>query len=138
MMLAAFAAASCYSSDYREETTTNVKLITAMSDKLADYCRAGFLVNDRPISEEEMGEFYYALKKGRSFADMTAEHYGTLQSHRDMVTLLSTYQTFVDQANRYRLSANRDPAELAGLINQHDTIAQLGEIVIDDLPSEPD
>ncbi len=49
------------------ETIASVALLSNLSDKLADYCRTDFIVEGHPLSSEEMGEFYYGLKKARAF-----------------------------------------------------------------------
>ena len=59
-LAAIVAAAACYSSDYGRTMAANVALLSDLSDKLADYCRSDFMIDDRQISSEEMGEFYYA------------------------------------------------------------------------------
>ncbi|HEY6417967.1 MAG TPA: hypothetical protein VIX59_03105, partial [Candidatus Binataceae bacterium] len=69
--VAAVTVSSCYSSNYHQEIAANIALISDLSDKLADYCDAGFVLGGRPVSSEEMGEFYYALKKARATAAMT-------------------------------------------------------------------
>ena len=57
---------SCYSSSYRREML-RVDDAGRELDKLADYSRADFIVERHPLSSEEMGEFYYGLKKARAF-----------------------------------------------------------------------
>ena len=49
----------------------NVSLLSDMSDKLADYCRTFFKLDDRQLSSEEMGEFYYAFNKANAFSSAT-------------------------------------------------------------------
>ncbi len=67
MLACAMLLASCYSSNYRREMLASVALVSSLSDKLADYCREDFIVEGHPLSSEEMGEFYYGLKKARAF-----------------------------------------------------------------------
>ena len=132
--LAAFAA-SCYSSSYSKEMAANVDLIAGLSDKLADYCRAGFTIGDRQISSEEMGEFYYALKKARAFAHMTRSS-ADRASYRDFATMLDRYAAFVHSADEYRLSARADSAKLGGLLAQRNAVEQAASQVRADLARE--
>ena len=128
--------AACYTSNYRDELSANVNLIADLSDKLNDYCRAGFNVDDRQVSEEEMGEFYYALKKARAYAQMTESRDADRASHRDFVALLDADQAFVDAANRYRLAPERAPAALDELTNEHARIHDAATRVLEDLRAE--
>ncbi len=134
MALAAFAA-SCYSSSYPKEMAANVDLISGLSDKLADFCTAGFTIGDRQISSEEMGEFYYALKKARAYAQMTRSH-ADRASYRDFTTMLDRYAAFVRSADEYRLSTHADSATLKGLLEQHKAVEQAASQVRTDLARE--
>jgi hypothetical protein len=128
-------AAACYSAGYRKEMAATVDLLTGLTEKLADYCRAGFKVDDRPISSEEMGEFYYALNKAQAFRAM--RHSQALRpSYRDFSTLLEQYSAFVHSADEYRLGGRVEPEKLAALSAQRDAVNQTASRVRADLASE--
>jgi hypothetical protein len=133
MLTAAVAAASCYSSNYRRETEASVSLLLEQSDKLADYCRAGFVVGNRPLSSEEMGEFYYALAKAHAFEQMTAKRDPSRASRSRFSQLVDAYDTFVRDADRYRLSSARTPVGLDALLKQHEAVKQRARAVLDAL-----
>lgn len=119
---------SCYASGYRRELGANVALLSDLADKLADYCRHDFRLDDRPLSSEEMGEFYYALGKARSWATLARSNAGR-RSYRAFQLLLHDYDDFVGAADRYRLSGRPDPARLAALLAAHDRVRQQGAAV---------
>jgi hypothetical protein len=129
MLAAAICAAACYSSNYRRETEASVSLIVEQSDKLADYCRAGFIVGNRPLSSEEMGEFYYALQKVRGFAQMTARRDAGRASRQQFAELVDAYDQFVRDADRYRLSSARPQSGLAALLKEHDAVRERARAV---------
>ncbi len=131
------AAAACYSSDYRRTMAANVSLISDLSDKLADYCRNYFKLDDRQLSSEEMGEFYYAFNKANAFSSSTPRE-ASHTSHRDFVRLLNAYERFAHAADEYRLGGKPDPAVLAALLSQHDQVRHLAGKVTEDLRNEPD
>ncbi|MFZ0887745.1 MAG: hypothetical protein WA005_04775 [Candidatus Binataceae bacterium] len=128
--LAALPASSCYSSNYRAELQANTALLAELADKLEDYCRAGFEVGGRQISPEEMGEFYYALSKARSWGQITQRRAGGRQSYRAFMELLDDYDALVRDADRYRLDRPRDPARLAALAREHDAVRRRAGAVI--------
>ena len=128
-------AAACYSSSYRKETAANTDLIAELADKLGDYCQAGFTLGDRQVSSEEMGEFYYALKKARAFAS-TQRNEANRASYRDFTVLLAQYTSFVRAADEYRLVGHADEARLKELNAQRDTIKATASRVRADLKSE--
>lgn len=130
-------AAACYSSDYRRTMAANVSLISDLSDKLADYCRNYFKLDDRQLSSEEMGEFYYAFNKANAFSSSTPRE-TSRRSHRDFVRLLNAYERFAHAADEYRLGGKPDPAVLAALLSQHDQVRHLAGKVTEDLRNEPD
>jgi hypothetical protein len=130
-------AAACYSSDYRRTMAANVSLLSDMSDKLTDYCRTYFKLDDRQLSSEEMGEFYYAFNKANAFSSATPRE-SSRPSHRDFVKLLNAYEKFAHAADEYRLSGKSDPAVLATLVSQHDQVRHLAGKVTEDLKTEPD
>ena len=113
----------------------NVALLSDMSDKLADYCRSDFKLDDRQLSSEEMGEFYYAFNKANAFASSTPRE-SSRASHRDFVAMLNAYERFAHAADGYRLSGKSDPAVLASLISQHDQVKHLAGKVTEDLRGE--
>ena len=127
--------AACYSAGYRKELVATVDLLGGLTDKLADYCGAGFKVDDRQISSEEMGEFYYALNKAQAFRAMRRSH-AQRPSYRDFSSMLEQYAAFVHSADEYRLGGRVDPQELAALIAQRDAIKKTASRVRADLASE--
>jgi hypothetical protein len=127
----------CYSSDYRRTMAANASLLSDMSDKLADYCRTFFKLDDRQLSSEEMGEFYYAFNKAAAFSSSTPRE-TSRPSHRDFVQLLNTYEKFAHAADEYRLNGKPDPAVLAALISQHAQVRHFAGKVTEDLKNEPD
>ena len=137
LMLAAILtiAASCYSTSYRKQMTANIDLLAELSDKLEDYCRAGFIINDRPISSEEMGEFYYGLKKAQGFA-ASRRGEASRASYRDFASLIDQYAAFVHSADEYRLSTQRDPKKLDALTAHKDALEQTVSQARRDLISE--
>ncbi|HYL58350.1 MAG TPA: hypothetical protein VEU51_05725 [Candidatus Acidoferrales bacterium] len=132
---AILAATACYSSDYRHSMAANVSLLSDLSDKLADYCRTDFKVDDRRLSSEEMGEFYYAFNKASAFSSSTPRE-ASRQSHRDFVNLLGAYERFAHAADAYRLDGKAEPAVLASLLAQHELVKHLGGKVLEDLRAE--
>jgi hypothetical protein len=131
------ATTACYSTDYRRTMTANVSLLSDMSDKLADYCRTFFKLDDRQLSSEEMGEFYYAFNKANAFSSSTPRE-SSRPSHGDFVKLLNAYEKFAHAADEYRLGGKPDPAVLASLLSQHDQVRHLAGKVTEDLKDEPD
>ena len=127
--------AACYSAGYRKEMAATVDLLSGLAEKLADYCGAGFKVDDRQISSEEMGEFYYALSKAQAFRAMRRSQ-AQRPSYRDFSTLLEQYAAFVHSADEYRLGGRVDPVKLAGLIAQRDALRKTASRVRADLGSE--
>ena len=126
---------ACYSAGYRKEMAATVDLLGGLTDKLADYCAAGFRVDDRQISSEEMGEFYYALNKAEAFRALRRAQ-AQRPSYRDFITLLEQYAAFVHSADEYRLAGRLDPVRLAALIAQRDAIRKTASRVRADLASE--
>jgi hypothetical protein len=136
LALAALAfAGACYSSDYRRTMAANVALLSDLSDKLADYCRSDFKIDNRELSSEEMGEFYYAFNKANAFSSSTPRE-SSRASHRDFVAMLNAYERFAHAADAYRLSGKADPAVLAALISQHDRVKHLAGKVTEDLRAD--
>jgi hypothetical protein len=133
----AVAAGACYSSDYRRTMRANVSLLSDLSDKLADYCRTFFKLDDRQLSSEEMGEFYYAFNKANAFSSSTPRE-SSRPSPRDFVELLNAYEKFAHAADEYRLGGKPDPAALASLLSQHDQVRHLAGKVTEDLKDERD
>jgi hypothetical protein len=137
LALALVAASACYSTDYRRTMAANVSLLSDMSDKLADYCRTFFKLDDRQLSSEEMGEFYYAFNKANAFSSSTPRE-ASRPSHRDFIKLLNAYERFAHTADEYRLGGKSDPAVLASLLSQHDQVRHLAGKVTEDLKDEKD
>jgi hypothetical protein len=136
LALAALAAlAACYSSDYRRTMAANVALLSDLSDKLADYCRSDFKIDNRELSSEEMGEFYYAFNKANAFSASTPRE-SSRASHRDFVAMLNAYERFAHAADGYRLAGKPDPAVLASLLSQRDRVKHLAGKVTEDLRAE--
>ncbi|HEX9491916.1 MAG TPA: hypothetical protein VGA33_01520 [Thermoanaerobaculia bacterium] len=134
-LVAIAAAAACYSSDYRRTMAAYVALLSDLSDKLADYCRSDFKLDDRQLSSEEMGEFYYAFNKANAFSSSTPRE-SSRASHRDFVAMLNAYERFAHAADGYRLSGKADPAVLATLLTQRDQVKHLAGKVTEDLRAE--
>jgi hypothetical protein len=134
-LLAATFAAGCYSSNYRRELGANVALLSELSDKLADYCRAGFVLGDRAVSSEEMGEFYYALKKARAYDEITRADAGR-RSHRDFERMLDAYDAFVRAADEYRLAGAHAAENRDALVVLHDQVKRDGAQVTADLVAD--
>ncbi len=132
---AILSAAACYSSNYRKELAANTDLISELADKLADYCTAGFIIENRQVSSEEMGEFYYALKKARGLSSTTTRD-SARASYRDFAAMLDAYQSFVRNADEYRLASVRNPAKLAALMRQHQAVESAAAKVREDLAKE--
>ncbi len=132
----AVVAAGCYSTSYRRGIEVNVALLSELSDKLADYCRADFRLDGRQVSSEEMGEFYYALMKARSYATMTSGAAGK-PSYQAFRLLLDDYGNFLSAADRYRLSPAPDPGQLASLKGAHAAVKRQAQAVLEALRAEP-
>ena len=130
------AVAACYSTSYRKEAAANTALLSELADKLNDYCQAGFMAGQRPLSSEEMGEFDYALKKARSWAAMTQRAAGDRPSYRALGELMNAYEAFVRDANEYRLARVRDPARLGALAREHEAVASRARAVLVALAQE--
>ena len=128
-------AAGCYSSNYRRGIEANVALVSDLADKLADYCRTDFKLDSRPVSSEEMGEFYYALRKARSFAAMTSSFAGK-PSYQRFEQLLASYESFVQAADRYRLNAKPDAGAQKALLQHHAEVTEQARLVLDALRAE--
>lgn len=121
----ALAGASCRFSDHRARIETNVALLSELSDKLADYCRAGFELDGRELTSEEMGEFYYALRRVRFHSPRPAGG-GANDVDATYQEFLTEYEKFVRAADQYRLSHQpREPAQLAALMTRHAALKTL-------------
>ena len=105
----------------------NVALLSDLSDKLADYCRSDFKIDDRQLSSEEMGEFYYGLKKARAFQQMTAKRFGAEGSAKAFDALVETYENFLRDADQYRLNPSHTHDQLEQLLKDHDLVRQRAE-----------
>ncbi len=125
----------CYSSDYGRQTAATAAMLRDLAAKLDDYCRADFKTNGREISSEEMGEFYYGLKKARSYAAQTSAH-SARQSYRDLLRLIDGYAQMVNDADRYRLSRRPDPGRLEEILARGRQVAVQAQAVLDDLARE--
>ncbi len=90
----------------------------------------------RPVSSEEMGEFDYALRKARAWAAMMQGSAGDRPSYRAVAELMGAYETFVRDANQYRLARVRDPAQLAALAREHAAVAAHARAVTEALADE--
>jgi len=117
-LAAAVAAGACRMSDHRARIETNVTLLSQLSDKLTDYCRAGFELDGRELTSEEMGEFYYALKRARGHAPRPGGAEADLVD-KDYEEFLTAYENFVRAADLYRLSRERSAATLDSLVREH-------------------
>jgi len=129
MLACAMLLASCYSSNYRRETLASVALVASLSDKLIDYCRADFIVDRHPLSSEEMGEFYYGLKKARAFESMTTKSHGSGAPGQAFSKLVDAYEKFVGDADQYRLNPSHTQEQLDQLTKDHDLVRQRADEV---------
>jgi hypothetical protein len=129
LLIGAMVLASCYSSNYRREMIASISLVSQLSDKLADYCRADFIVDKRPLSSEEMGEFYYGLQKARAFERMTAKGHAADASGRAFSQLVDAYEKFVREADQYRLNPSHAQEQLEQLLKDHDLVKQRADEV---------
>lgn len=127
-LLAAMAVASCYSSNDRREARASVALISGLSSKLADYCRAGFTLGGRPVTAEEMGEFYYGLEKARAFERMAADA-APKPWHQPLKRMNDAYEAFLSAADQYRLSSARAPEKLAALLGGYELVRRRVAVV---------
>ncbi len=136
LALCAALVASCYTSGYKSEMKASAALVADLSQKLGDYCQAGFVLGGRAVTSEEMGEFYYGLQKARAFESMTR---GQQQrpSRRKYAQLVDSYDKFVHDADRYRLSSSRTREQLDELMKERNAAAQLADQVTAALESEP-
>jgi hypothetical protein len=121
--------AACYSSSYRRETLASVALVESLSDKLADYCRVDFIVDRHPLSSEEMGEFYYGLKKARAFESMSASSHASEASGVAFSKLTDAYENFVRDADQYRINPAHTKEQLDALMKEHEVVRQRAEAV---------
>ena len=129
MLAAAMLLASCYSSNYRREMLASTALVEELSDKLADYCRANFIVDRYPLSSEEMGEFYYGLKKVCAFEQMTAKRHASEASGQAFSKLVDAYEKFVRDSDRYRIAKAHTKEQLDELMTDHDEVEHCAEEV---------
>lgn len=127
--MAATLIASCYSTNYRREAAANIALISDLANKLGDYCAHNFQLEGRPVSSEEMGEFYYALKKARSWSATTAD--SGRPSYREFEALLDAYAAYLKEADEYRLRAKPDPETVHYLLVERDAVRRLAKQVLD-------
>lgn len=135
LLLAILAAGSCYSRDYIQAMAANVSLLSDLCDKLADYCKSDFKLDDATVTSEEMGEFYYAFNKASAFSASTPRE-ASRHSHKDFDKLLVAYENFVHAADEYRLRGLPDQAALAALMSQRDQVKHLAGRVTQDLHAE--
>jgi hypothetical protein len=136
LLLTAIAAAyGCYSRDYDQAMTANVQLLSDMCDKLADYCKSDFKLDDHVVTSEEMGEFYYAFNKASAFSASTPRE-ASRHSHKDFDKMLMAYENFVHSADEYRLRDQPSAAALAGLMSQKDQVKHLAGHITQDLKVE--
>ncbi len=124
--------ASCYSSDYGRQTAATAAMLRDLSAKLGDYCQADFKAGRRDISSEEMGEFYYGLKKARSYAAAAASNSGR-KSYRDLTALIDDYARLLSEADRYRLAGRPDPQQLKQILAHQQQVSGEADMVLDDL-----
>jgi hypothetical protein len=122
----------CYSSDYRRQTAATASMLGDLAQKLGDYCRADFKLDHRQVSSEEMGEFYYALRKARSYASEASSDSGR-QSYQGLTRLIDDYATLLGDVDRYRLAANPDPQRLAEIIAAEQRVWGEAQTVVADL-----
>jgi hypothetical protein len=122
ILIGAMLLASCYTSSYRREIRASISLIESLSNKLADYCHADFIVDGHPLSSEEMGEFYYGLKKARAFESMSAKGHATEASGQAFSGLVDAYENFVRDADQYRINPSHTHEQLDQLMKDRDLV----------------
>jgi hypothetical protein len=122
----------CYSSDYSRQTAATASMLGDLAVKLSDYCRVGFKLGDREVTSEEMGEFYYALKKARSFTSGAGSN-SNPQSHRDLTRLVEDYGKLLNEADRYRLAGKPDPQQLTEIMAAQQRVSSEANAVLKDL-----
>jgi hypothetical protein len=125
----------CYSSDYSRQTAATASMLGDLALKLSDYCRAGFKLGDREVTSEEMGEFYYALKKARSYTSGASAN-SNLQSYRDLSQLVEDYGKLLNQADRYRLAGKPDQQQLAEIVAAQQRTTNEANAVLKDLQKQ--
>ncbi len=125
----------CYSSDYRSQTAATASMLGDLAVKLGDYCQAGFKLGRRDVTSEEMGEFYYALKKARSYASEAASN-SSRQSYRDLTRLIADYGKLVGEADRYRLAGQPDAQRLADIMSAQQRVTSEANAVLNDLKEQ--
>jgi hypothetical protein len=124
--------AACYSSDYSRQTSATVSMLRDLSAKLADYCRADFKIDGRDISPEEMGEFYYGLRKARSYLSEASPN-SQRQSYRDLAQLIDDYSRLLTKADRYRLNGKPDPERVHEILANQQQVSVQAQSVLNDL-----
>jgi hypothetical protein len=130
--LLSVALTGCYSSDYGRQTAATASMLRDLALKLGDYCSAGFKLDGREVSSEEMGEFYYGLRKARSYAAERASD-SSRQSYRDLTRLINDYGQLLSDADRYRLSGKPDPQQLKDILARQQEVIVQAQTVIRDL-----
>lgn len=131
----ALAIAGCYSSDYGRQTAATASMLRDLAAKLGDYCRADFKLGSGEVSSEEMGEFYYGLKKARSYTAEAASN-STRQSYRDLTRLIDDYAQLLSDADRYRLAGKSDPQRLKEILAHQQQVNSEAQTVLIDLRKE--
>jgi hypothetical protein len=132
LLFCCMAVGGCYSSDYSRQTAATASMLNDLAVKLSDYCRVGFKLGDREVSSEEMGEFYYALQKARSFTSGAASN-SNPQSYRDLTRLVEDYGKLLNEADRYRLAGKPDPQQLAQIMAAQQRVSNEASAVLKDL-----
>src|SRR5437867_1624090 len=94
-------------------------MLSELSDKLLDYCAADFRIDRRSVSSEEMGEFYYAMRKARGVEEMGR---GVDKARERLSALLESYNRFLADADAYRLGGKSDPERMRLLQSEHDEV----------------
>ncbi|HEV3111410.1 MAG TPA: hypothetical protein VGY99_13035 [Candidatus Binataceae bacterium] len=125
----------CYSSDYGRQSAATASMLRDLAAKLGDYCRADFKLGGGDVSSEEMGEFYYGLKKARSYAGEAASG-STRQSYRDLTRLIDDYGKLLSDADRYRLAGKSDPQRLKEILDHQQKVSGEAQTVLSDLRKE--
>jgi hypothetical protein len=127
--------AACYSSDYGRQTAATASMLRDLSAKLADYCRADFKVDGREVSSEEMGEFYYGLRKARSYLSEASSN-SQRQSYHELAQLIDGYARLLNEADRYRLSGKPDLRQLQLILEDQNRVSAQAQAVLDSLAKD--
>jgi len=131
-LLVCLAVGGCYSSDYRRQTAATATMLGDLALKLGDYCRADFKLDHREVTSEEMGEFYYALKKARSYVSAASSNTGR-PTYQRLTRLVDDYGRLLGDVDRYRLAGKPDPQRLAEILATQQRVSGEARALVNEL-----